>query len=247
MGQIYWSYEKKNGKNPLGDDITSESRLPWELQDCHYLVMGDHNAELTETMGVKRKNIHLVSHEKNLVPHSSINPLYNKVYLMQKSMEMFDEILYIDFDSLSTKPPDEAMWDRLYRKAGRFNGSFMAPIVKRRFKQLLTKDQGGFRVESDDLCFIINTCLVYCNDKNWVDQWLAHFEKYRDDIGEDITKRDEYILMYYLDKEIGPMSIQETIDNFDTDIVLTHHKMLNMLEDQVYFRHLSPSKFSITV
>ena len=239
MGEVYWSLKKNNGiKNPLGEDITIEVMSDYELEDFHYFVMGYDNAELMHRMGVK--NLHLVSKEKNLVPHPAINPLYNKVYLIQQAMQQFDEILFVDFDSIPLKKPDEIMWKYLYEKCGRFNGSFIAPVVRRRFKQLLTKYQGGFRSEEDDLNFIINTCLVYCNDKKWIDNWLDHFDKYRKEVGEDITKHDEYILMYYLDKEVGVMSEEETIRNFNANIVHTQFQI--ELGNDIYFSHLAKSQ-----
>ena len=236
FGQIYWSIARhKCDSNPLGNDLLNDNRKEWELNDIHYFVMGKDNTELLQKMGVK--NIHVVSDEPYLTPKPEINPLYNKVYLMKEAMNLFDEILYLDFDTLSLKDPDDEMWEIIRKQQGRFNGSFKAPIVATKFDKLLSIKAGGYRdPQKDDFRFLINTCLVYCNDKNWIDKWLDSFVQYHDDVGPDITKHDEYMIIYFLDKEKGVMNISEMIETFDTPIVITHKK-INLPKDNLYFKH----------
>lgn len=237
LGEIYWSYKRHNGKpNPLALDILEDSRRPWELEDIHYFVMGSENVKLLEDMGCKQ--IHLVSDEDDLTPNSEISPLYNKVFLINEAMKMFDEVLYLDFDIVSLKDPDDEMWKIIRREQGKFNGCFKSPVVRTKFSKLESIENGGYRdPEKDDLNFLINTCLVYCNDKAWVENWLSHFEIYHDSIGPDITKHDEYSLVYFLDKEKGVMNVPEVIDNFDTPIVRTHKEIVHKEREGLYFRH----------
>jgi hypothetical protein len=235
--KLYWSTKRHNGKqNPLGKDILEDGRKPWELEEINYFVMGNKNAELMHKMGAKK--IHIVSEKDNLVPNPLVNPLYNKVYLINEAMQKFDEILFLDFDIISLRNPDEKMWGILRKPSKRFDSILKAPVIQTRFASLEEKKNGGYRDKTkDDINLLLNTCLLYCNDKKWVQSWLDHFLLYQQNIKLDLTKHDEYILMYFIDKEKGVMNKKEIIENFDIEIVRTHKEIVRKSRRNLYFKH----------
>ena len=126
FGNIYWSYRRNHHKqNPLGSDLI-DKRSEYELNDIDYFVMGEKNKELLVNLGCKK-----IHYFEEIVIPEDMTPFYNKVYLINEAMKMFDEILYLDFDIVTQKTPDDEMWEILRTPHGKLQGRFKAPPIKR--------------------------------------------------------------------------------------------------------------------
>lgn len=241
--KCYWSNRDVEQTVRLKKEVEDALIYDWAKQDVIHYVMGKDNESLLREYGAE--NVILVDDRLTVVPNEGVNPLYNKVYLINEAMKEHDEILFLDFDSSPVKgvEPDDEMWELLRSKQGKFQGSFQAPFVRRRRPFCLTNTGGGYR--DPKKVFVrktITTCMVYCNDRNWIQEWLDHFTIYQDVVksfGHDVLdKHDEYIFMYYIDKEKGVMNEEEIVDAFEPEIAHVKQDYVDPKEKKkIYFRH----------
>lgn len=242
--ECYWSKRDIQQTVRLTNEVEESLKYDWAKNDVIHYVIGEKNVELLEKNGAK--NIVLVDKRQSLVPNDDVNPLYNKVFMINEAMKQYDEILFLDFDTLpidKSLKPDEKMWNLLRAKNGRFGGIFQAPFVNRTRPFCLTIDSGGWRDPSK--IFVrktITTCMVYCRSKDWTKEWLDHFLEYQRAVhklgGRTLDKHDEYVFMYYLDKNKGVMNEAEIVDAFEPEIMTVAKAYVDSrTKKNLYFYH----------
>ena len=240
--KCYWSTRDVEQTVRLKKEIVNSLSTDWAKEDVLHYAMGQSNYDLLKESGAQ--NVVLVDDKETLVPNEGVSPLYNKVYLINEAMKDHDEVLFLDFDALPVKSrkPDDNMWKLLRDKGGRFNGSFQAPFVKRSNPFCLSKGQGGYRDPSKVFTRkVITTCMLYCNDRTWIQEWLDHFLLYQEVMNKHgqkvLNKHDEYVFMYYIDKVKGVMNEEEIVDSFEPQIGHVRRCYVNPSEKDVYFSH----------
>jgi hypothetical protein len=241
--KCYWSKRDREQTIRLKSEIDASLKYEWARKDVIHYVMGKDNEKLLKDYGAEK--VIMVDERETVVPNEGICPLYNKVYLVNEAMKQHDEILFLDFDSLPVrgKNPDQKMWKILRSKKGEFNGSFQAPLVNRKRPFCLQKSTGGFR--DPKKIFVrktITTCVFYCNERQFIQEWLDHFLLYQEVVSKYgysvLDKHDEYILMYYIDKEKGVMNEEEIVNNFEPEIVEVKNSYVRERDvDLIYFKH----------
>ena len=215
--------------------------------DVTYYVLGLDNFELLEKCGAT--DIQLIDSRPDIRPARPMVHFYNKSVLLSSAMEDYPEILFTDYDCIPYKRPDDRMWELLRNKGGRFMGSFQCPSVSYKNFVCLSKNAGGVRnpkIHTMRKC--LNTCLIYCNDKTWVDAHLIAFDTY------PLTKKGNFqfgggeaVLIRYLDMTYGVMDIQEMTDAFEPDIIelgrgVRSNRWRNLTDytkspENIYFKH----------
>lgn len=231
-------------------EVKAALSYEWAKKEVYHFAIGQANYDLLKSHGAERVELVL----PNGWTDTSINSIviddrtthfYNKTYLIRYAMEKFNEILFIDFDAFPCrgKKPDNEMWRILRSKKGRFNGSFQAPNVGYVRSCCVVKRNGGVRIAKDDTRKMLNTSVVYCSDKTWIDDHLNAYETFRKVArgGNTSWYNDEHILMYCLDMKYGVMSVPEMVDNFEPDIILLSRGVkearLAKKQEFLYFQH----------
>lgn len=241
--ECYWSKRNVQQTVALKNEIKNSLKFDWARRDIVHYVLGKENANLLKQYGAKK--IKIIDDNPNLVPNDGVNPLYNKVYLINEAMKDYDEILFLDFDTVPLKgvSPDNEMWEILRSKSGKYNGDWQAPFVRRTRPFCMIKGGGGYRdPKKDFIRKTLTTCMVYCKDRNWIQEWLDHFILYQEVNKENgfkvLGKHDEYIFMYYLDKEKGVMNEEQIVDAFEPEIVNVGRAYVDALKKKkIYFKH----------
>ena len=138
-------------------------------------------------------------------------------------MEDHKEILCLDYDAECLQYPDKRMWDLVSSKFGKFDGEFKCPTVRYSNKLATTINEGGLRdgrKKNDPkhaLKIALNTCALYCSNRDWIDGWAESFFLHPSTTPPNGC--GEAILLYYLDKRNGVMSVENLIDNFENPII----------------------------
>src|SRR4030095_3432753 len=124
--------------------------------------------------------------------------------LLDRAMERYGEILYVDFDCRMLRRPDEAMWRRLRApRPTRYAGSLQAPHV------------GYFRpvslgIHRDSNVHPMRRCLtssvLYCRDRMWTAAWLAAYDDAKQHGVEPAKFHDETFLMHAIDSPCGALA-----------------------------------------
>ena len=209
-------------------EINLSLQSDWVKKNIAHYVMGKDNAKILKSMGAL--DIRLVNDKPDLRPKDRLNIVshfYNKTYLIEKAMKEYDEILFTDFDCSMIKQPDSRMWELLRSKEGRFNGSFQCPNVSYKRKVCISKSRGGKRdPKIHPMRKCLNTSVLYCNDKKWIDGFLLAFHEYSDYMlkfrpSAKIPPNGggEAILMYYIDKQYGVIELKDMFDCFEPYIM----------------------------
>jgi len=248
MIRILYGNKNKVNKKWLCE-VHDSFKNEWAKDEITYYVLGSENEKWLKNLGAK--DVRLVNSKDDMRPaNKSMSHFYNKSYLLEYSMRDYDEILFIDYDTVAIKRPDERMWSLLREKDGSWHGVFQCPNVSYKNMICLSKDQGGIRdptIHTMRKC--LNTCLLYCRDKTWVDGHLDAFNTCPSlRIGRVSNfGGGEAVLIYYLDREYGIMDIQQMTSNFEPKIILLKRgingnrwKDLTDFEkkkDEIYFHH----------
>ena len=233
-----------SGYHKLLKEVRGALEKDWRKTQIYYLVLGSKNKDLLVSCGAK--HIDLVDKNSTVVTDPKMTHFYNKTYLLNYAMEKFDEILFVDFDVIDLKQPDDRMWEllRTKKKMPVFRRDFQCPLVGYTRPMCLEKKHGGKRDRFlHPVRMALNTCLLYCTNKSYLEEHLRYYELYQNFFKHrDIRlANDEHVLMHYLDQEYGVIDSEKMIDYFEPAIVdLDRSSRLARLEkkmENIYFRH----------
>lgn len=250
-GEFYPKMWKEVHFSLMPDEQTVPEFADYARNEIVYYVLGWTNGQILRQAGAK--NVVVVDHMKktlNEAQQAKIGHFYNKTYLIQKAMEDHKEILCLDYDAICVKYPDQHMWDLVSSKFGKFDGEFKCPAVRYKRRLGTTTTNGGLREWSrqsepkHSLRIALNTCALYCSNKDWIDGWEESFHDHP--TATPPNGGGEAILMYYLDKRNGLMSIDELVDNFENPILALGRGVGGLMksvkktkkEEDIYFYHI---------
>lgn len=193
-------------------EVRIASRHAWSREEVVHFVLGTKNYDYLKRLGVK--DVRLVNERDQIVPRG-MPRLGNKPYLLRHAMEHFDEILFVDFDCKVMKVPDAGMWHSLRSRSDSAQRTFQALNVgyKRRVVPTLKLTRNVSRRR------LLNSALVYCSDRSWLDRWISAFEELAaKGIQLTVDGNDEVPLIYSIYKQCGPLDSSKLVAAFEIPI-----------------------------
>lgn len=203
-----------NGYPKLKQEVINSFKHEFCKTDVIHYVLGKVNADLLTANGAKQVN--LVSEDLVLPTPANMNHWHNKIELMNRAMEEFDEILYTDFDAHPQAVPDAKMWEILRSRTSPLNGAYQIPVAA--YRHPIVQDVLKLRTARQNA--VLNASCVYCNDRKWIKEWLVcHHELWGLSKAKDrIT--DEVSAIYMADKHFGLLNNQGLVDHFEPHIIV---------------------------
>ena len=206
----------------------------WAKDNISYFVLGKDNYNFLKDNGAK--TIYLVDKKSSL--HNNCTHWYNKTFLIDAALEIYNEIVYTDCDARILRTPDHKMWKTLRNKKGEYQGTLQVCIVRYRRSKCSWRSFGNI---------VLNGACMYCRDRMWTKAFIKIYSK-----PEAISWCDEGVMSYYVDSLNNfKFDLNKLVDNFHTNICLERRIMRQFLyrysRNNIYFSHYVNNKNSMKV
>jgi len=144
-------------------------------------VFGEENYKMCVDLGFDCKLLD----ERPIVWDMDKEQFRHKLEVFDKALEDFDEIVFLDWDTLPVKPLPENFWDKMQEKA-----SFQSPLIQYRRRKALWRG----RIDSRKLS---SASFVYLRDKSITEGFIEKWEK----MGRPWS--EEIVMSRYMDESNG--------------------------------------------
>lgn len=208
----------------LCEEIERSLRDGWSAENVVHLVAGRDNRDLLVGMGAK--NV-LSLHDAPLRQESAVyGPWWTRVWLMNAAVDLFGEVLCVDFDCCVVRPPDDRMWGLLKR-----GGLFQA--CTQWYVSRLHVPVGYF---GSRRLAMLNSGAVYCREGWWTRRWLACYGELKA-AGYDTAAYNEEFPLFHMVVGLGA---KEMARRYEPAVVATLHRSprwIRKKDDELYFLH----------
>jgi hypothetical protein len=226
--RILWgTFLKENDfqREKFHKEVLVSLKSEWNRKNIICFAVGDYMYKYLLDKGAEQ----VIKIDESIMYHNH-HHLYAKPLIIREAFNIYKEILFLDWDILTLKEIDENLWNIIYGKKGNINGIFQCPMVTYRFGHLKYRNK-------EPKNEMLNTCCVYCSNKEFIDGWIDGFKYINYGV-------DETPLMYYVDKTFGKdmyMTRNEIEETFDIKIIKMRRKVdisdVNKKEENIYFWH----------
>ena len=186
----------------------------WAREQVVHFVAGTENASWLSARGAR--HVELVTPHELLPVTNRYGSWYMKTYLLDKAMEQYGEVIYLDFDCRLIRAPDASMYSLIRaRRPGRCGGSLQAQNVHYRRPVCLTIHRNK-ALHPVRQC--LNASILYCRDRQWLTDWLAAYADVARYGIDPVRFHDETFLMHAIDSKLGVLDPASMAEEFEIPI-----------------------------
>ena len=144
----------------MDDDIQLKMKNPFN-DPFRVYVFGKENYEMCQEFGFDS----VLLDERPIVWDMDNEQFRHKLEVLDKAMEDFDEIVFMDWDTLPVKPLPDNFWEKMYEK-----DPFQATLIMYRRRKAMWRGKTDSRKLS-------SASFVYLRDKSITEGFIKQWEK----------------------------------------------------------------------
>jgi hypothetical protein len=184
----FWSNDRgiTDRKDKICRDIERVKDSPYEMDFVTY-IFGTDNIPLMEKYDLP----YVLVDERSIVWDMKRELYRHKLEIFKRSMEDYDQIVYLDWDCILTSPLPENVWDILEKR-----DVFQANLFLYRTKKCLWRDVDVRKTCNGGFVYLADKSIPDHFIKNWVElgEWASAKEKERQARGLELRLRERSLL-----------------------------------------------------